>query len=223
MWHTSEGDRVLTGAEAALLKAAVAGVAERIRQEHVARVGQWEYGIRLFDELPSSQRLVLLERVATYLFTETREPLDLTAVNEATVGTLFEHIRSEIELEMDDPDESDTRWREMALAAYEECFCADGVDVTVEEGDDFVRPAATSEDRDAWSDLVESLADRILWDRDYEMEYLFLDAAPDTTEVIKQHLGIDSDYFSAAAPDLATDQAMERVYQRLEKLAHGGS
>jgi hypothetical protein len=223
MWHTSDGDRVLAGAEAALLKAAVTGVAERIREESSAQSEQREYGIRLFDELPGSQRLALLDHVATYLFTTTLEPLDLTAVNEAVIGTLFEYVRSEIDLEIEDAQDLDTRWRGMVLAAYEECFCVDGVDLTVEDGDEFVRPSVTSEDRDAWSDLVESLADRILWDRDYEMEYLFLDTAPDKAEVIKQHLGIDSEYFSAAAPDVATDGEMERIYQRLDKLVDGSS
>ena len=63
--------------------------------------------------------------------------LELTAVNEAAVGALFEHVRWEIELEIilrsDDPLRPDTQWREMVSAAYEECIRADGVDVTTEE------------------------------------------------------------------------------------------
>jgi hypothetical protein len=223
MWHTPEGDRVLRGSEAALLKAAMTDVAERIREESSGHSGQWDYGIQLFDELPWSQRLVLLECVATYLFTETDEPLHLTAVNEATIGVLFEHIRSEIDLEIEDPTHTDTRWRGRVLAAYEACFCVDGIDITVDEDDDFVRPVVISEDRDAWSDLVESLADRILWDRDYEMDSLFLDTAPDKAEMIKQYLGIDSDYFSTAAPDVATDEAAASLFQRLDQLIHGPS
>jgi hypothetical protein len=225
MWHTSEGDRELTGAEAALLKAAITAVVEQIKEECIGHIDQAEYGIRLFDELPWSQRLVLLEQVATYLFTKTRDSLDLTAVNEAAIGILFEHIRWEIELEIvlrsDDPLRPDTRWREMVSAAYEECFCEDGVDVTIEEWDEFAPPDVTSEDREAWSDLIESLANRILWDRDFEMEDLFLDEAPEKTEIMKQYLGIDSDYFSAPAPDVLTDDAVQKVYQRLDELAQG--
>jgi hypothetical protein len=223
MWHTSEGDRELTGAEAALLKAAITSVVEQIKEESVGHMEQVEYGIRLFDGLPWSQRLVLLEQVATYLFTETREPLELTAVNEAAVGALFEHVRWEIELEIilrsDDPLRPDTQWREMVSAAYEECIRADGVDVTTEEWEGFIRPDITSKDQEAWSDLIESLANRILWDRDFEMEDLFLDEAPEKTHLMKQYLGIDSDYFAAAAPDAVTDEAMQRVYQRLNRLA----
>lgn len=225
MWHTSVGDRVLAGAEAALLKAAITAVVEQIKEESSGYVDQAEYGIRLFDELPWSQRLVLLEQIATYLFNTTREPLGLTAVNEAAIGTLFEHIRWEIELEIvlrsEDPTRPDTRWRELVSAAYEECFWQDGADVSDEEWDEFSRPDVTSEDREAWSDLIESLANRILWDRDFEMEDLFLDEAPEKTEVMKQYLGIDSDYFAAAAPDAVTDEAMERVYERLDQLAEG--
>jgi len=225
MWHTSVGNRELAGAEAALLKAAITAVVEQIKEESSGHTDQAAYGIRLFDELPWSQRLVLLEQIATYLFTKTREPLELTAVNEAAIGALFEHIRWEIELEIvlrsDAPQQPDTHWRELVSAAYEDCFREERVDVTVEEWDDFSRPDVISEDREAWSDLVESLANRILWDRDFEMEDLFLDESPEKTEIMKQYLGIDSDYFAAAAPDAVTDEAMERVYERLEELGHG--
>ncbi len=219
MWHTPDGDRELTGAEAALLKAAVTGVAEQIKEESCGHIEQVEYGVRLFDELSWSQRLALLECVATHLFTKTRKPLDLTAANEATVGTLFEHVRGEIEWELDDPFHSNTRWREMVLAAHDACFCPDGVDVTIEDGGEFALPKVTSDDREAWSDLVESLAYCVLWDRDYEMEDLFLDAAPNKAELLKRQLGIDADYFSTAAPDVRADDAAEEVYQRLEQLA----
>jgi hypothetical protein len=223
MWHTSVGNRELAGAEAALLKVAITAVVEQIKEESSGYVDQAEYGIRLFDELPWSQRLVLLEQIATYLFTKTREPLELTAVNEAAIGALFEHIRWEIELEIvlrnEDPLQPDTQWRELVSTAYEECFRDEGADGTIEEWDDFSQPDITSEDRETWSDLIESLANRILWDRDFEMEDLFLDEAPEKTEIMKQYLGIDSDYFAAAAPDAVTDEAMERIYERLDELA----
>ena len=45
--------------------------------------------------------------------------------------------------------------------------------------------------------------------------------APEKTELMKQYLGIDSDYFAAAAPDVLTDDAVEQVYQRLDRLARG--
>ena len=104
MWQTSYGNRTLAGAEAALIKAAVTAVAEQIREESGGFESAWGYGIALFDELTWTQRLMLLDRVATYLLTDTHEPLELTAVNESVIGVLFERIRIELDLEILDEE-----------------------------------------------------------------------------------------------------------------------
>lgn len=63
MWHTPDGDRELRGADARLVKSAITGVVEWIKEEAAVGLDQMRYGIPLFDELPWQRRLLLLERV----------------------------------------------------------------------------------------------------------------------------------------------------------------
>jgi len=198
-----------------LIKAAVSGVVVQIKEESTGCVEQWAYGIGLFDELTWSQRLVLLERVTTYLLTDTSESLELTAVNEAAVAVLFSHVLIEIDCEID-ADQPNSRWREMVLAAYSLCFPNDAAGTDDEE--DFALPTSDCDDRDKWSDLVESLMDRILWDRDFEMEAQFLDTPPEKGAILKNFMGIDQEYYSDAAPDAVSDDAAEQFFQRIENL-----
>jgi hypothetical protein len=215
MWHTPEGDRKLSGAEGRLLKAGLTGVVERLKEESSGHSDQCEYGIGVFDHQTWSQRLALLEQVATYLFSDTEDTLTLTAVNESAIGAIFEHLRSDVELEVEAPYGSRVRIRELVLAAYRESRARNGYD-TADDLDAPCSPAA--DDLEVWSDLIESLADRVLWDRDYEMEYLFMDVDPDKARTMRDHLGIDADYFSSAPPDIAHAEVVENVYQRLSHL-----
>ncbi|WP_152100480.1 hypothetical protein [Lacipirellula parvula] len=213
MWHTSTGERTLIGAEAMLVKEAITGVAEQIMEESGGYMEQWEYGIDRFDELTLSQRLKLLEQVATHLLTATAETLELTAFCEAAVGAIYEHVLVEVDWEIDDDDRPATRWRSLILAAYAECFGEDQGDPE----DDFTLTDATSRDRDEWAHLVECLADNVLWDRDYEMDE-FLDAPPETSRMLRRHMGIDDDYYSASACDTISNEAVEDAYRRLASL-----
>jgi hypothetical protein len=215
MWHTPDGDRTLLGAEAILVKASITGIVESIKDESSGYRGQAEYRITLFDELPDSQRLMLLERVATYLLTDTPRTLDLTAVNEAAIGVIFEHARNEIDREVTRGHPPVTTWRSMALTAYRECFADE--DEASNEGD-FVPSRIDSTDREQWWELLESLANRILWDRDYELADTFLDAPPSESRTLKAMLGVDADYFATAAPDIVDDEQFQKVYGRLDRL-----
>lgn len=216
MWHTSFGDRTLKGAEAALVKAAVTAVAEHIQEESAGFDDSWGYGVQLFDELTWTQRLMLLDSVATYLLTETPATLELTAVNEAVVGVLFECVRMQIDLEIlsiEDP-ELDYYWRTLVLTALREPV-PDEEEEPLDPGSDYLPQDVRCDDHGKWRDAIELLADRILWDRDYEMAGTFLDQPPEKAERLKVYLGIDDDYFSSVAPDAISNATLEATYRRL--------
>lgn len=216
MWHTPAGDRVLTGPEAALLKAAATRVAELIREETSGHGEQWEYEITVFDSLGWTQRLALLDRVMTYLLTSTPKPIPLTAVNEAAVGALFEQIKVDLALEADAHPELGTTFRELVLAAYRASVSA--ADREADEKEEEL-PAVNARSHEEWEILVEVLEDRILWDRDFDMEDLFLDADPDRIAVARHITGIDPEYFSDAVPDALSDEGAKILLHRLEQLA----
>ena len=60
-------------------------------------------------------------------------------------------------------------------------------------------PAADSTDLDLWEQIVESLADNILWDRDFELEAILIDQSPDRSALMKQYLGIDDELENRSA------------------------
>lgn len=219
MWHTSSGDRVIKGAEALMIKSAITEMVEMIREESAEYGEQWEYGVRLFDELEWSQRPALLDQVATYLLTDTRDSLDLSAVNEAAVGAIFEQIKDDVSLEIDvDQDRESidiktptTTWRQMILNACAETF---GGDVD----DEFELPTLTSANHDDWHGIVESLADGILWDRDYEMGSGIFDAPPEKSNMIKQYMGIDDEYYATPAPDAKNGASVDALFEHIDAL-----
>ena len=76
----------------------------------------------------------------------------------------------------------------------------------------FHPPELDCDDIEQWSVTVEFLADQVLWDRDFEMEPIFVDPDPNQIGQIKERLGIDRDYFCLPAPEPNTKE-----YLRLDR------
>lgn len=198
------------------MAAAVTGVAEWIREESSEFGEQWVYGISVFDDLTWTQRLFTLDLVATHLLTDTESFLELTAVNEATVGILFEHVRAEVGIECDSPDESGSSWRDLVMQAYLQTAEPEDVAIDQAAGANQYAPRSPHDvNRGRWDNIIEGLADHILWDRDYEMAGSFLDLAPDHAESMKAHLGIESDYYSSPGIDASSSQEVAGVFDQL--------
>jgi hypothetical protein len=245
MWHTPTGNRIIAGAEAELIRASVGVIVGDLVRAARGQDDCWfDAGIDIFDALPVSQKLAALEQVARHLFTFTREPLPLTAVNESVIGAIFENVRQQVELEVmqQDPYREDwyygeceeeswratdgepwagqelygeefatfedtggvpeCGWRERVLAAAAELREL-GAFGELSHG---IWPEACCTDIYRWDLLIESLADCILWDRDYEMAEAFLDDDPEQAAAKKMMLGIDEDYFTGLAPDPRDEQ-----------------
>ena len=62
-------------------------------------------------------------------------------------------------------------------------------------------PTVDSDDTEEWDFLIQSLADRIIWDHDYQMTAI-QDAAPEQSEYARTVMGIAEDYFTWIPPDL---------------------
>lgn len=243
-WRAPDGCRYLRGAEATLVKELIASMAQRIIDdiEHPDDQERWQFDVDLFDALTPTQQLTLIRNVAEHLLTETDEPMELTATNEAAAYAIFRTLSLELESEIetavareydpewdselwlfafaldDDPTWS-THWRSLSLYAYRECFPDqfDADQVDEDESDDeydcvWLTPHdITCTNAIQWEMVAEGLADRVLWDRDFEMAEEFLDLAPAQATVMKRMMGIDNDYFVCVAPDSrASDIAIVR-------------
>jgi hypothetical protein len=78
-------------------------------------------------------------------------------------------------------------------------------------------PLPGSSDVTEWGELIDSLLDRILEDRDFLAGSLFLDADPSRSRSLKALLGIPHDYFAAIPPD-PTPEELERVRADLRRI-----
>lgn len=228
MWNTRLGKRTLRGAEADLVSAAIAKAVEELRLAiehasfHADAALACEFGVPVFDDLTAGQQLAMFHQVGTYLLRPTEAVLPLTAVSESTVAALFELVRDMLTEELEaeaalarehaeanpeldaDPTEDLFRWRSLVWTAYLASQSQQEVADDLEMG--IVPTGITDEEVDCWYNLVDWLADDILWDRDFELADCFLDSAPEKARLNRTLLGIEGEYFSAIAPDPLPEQ-----------------
>ena len=91
MWNTSAGERVLTGAEAALFMQGFDDLVDGVEFAIKEQESGWS-GVAYFDALSGEQQLVLLSEVGAALLRRDVPAPALTAVNEAAVAACYERL-----------------------------------------------------------------------------------------------------------------------------------
>lgn len=224
-WHTPSGDRHLVGEEAELVRDSIATMVEELASCRETDEEPWRYGVMLFDELSWQQQLAVLDRLATNLLQATSATLELVGVNEAAVAAVYQNILQQIELEIElqpvSPAEFRYRWRQATLDAYRENETDEIVqeEMISQQGDNesIFDLDVDCTDLDQWRWLVESLADRVLWDRDFEMVNEMIDAPPERAAAMRAALGITPGYYTAIAPDPQNHQ-IDALFRSLQEL-----
>lgn len=221
VWETSQGIRTLHGAEAYLVRELVHYLHDQILvgieidEPHFTNVS-------VFDSLQPTQQLAMLHTVAEGLLNSNTAPPKLTATCEGTIYAIFRELETLIEAEVDFEQQltlSDHRLRALARNAWIggcEPSSEDNVLGNAELTGHAI-PDLDCTDMELWADFVESIADHILWDRDFEFEKLVGDASPDQAELLKRQLGINDDYFSTVASDIR-EIDVERVSAQIRLL-----
>jgi hypothetical protein len=210
MWRTSEGNRILRGAEWELFRAGLAVIWDEI-EDCLVDDDSFSSGIAAFDNLQPNQKLALLASVGQALRDASVPMPELTAHCEATVAAVFECIWQSVELEMglecDTGDPNALFWRQLVLAACRE------INETWEES----LPAPDCDEPDVWEGLVDVLAERILWDSDFDMEEDFLDREPVSAEQKTKEMGIAREYYLKPAPE-PTEVELSAIRTTLREL-----
>ena len=201
MYRTSQGDRILLPAEAKLVATALRMMADFLKEMELAM------GVSALDDLQRNQQIVLFHAVARALFCADEPAPQLTACVEAAVGSVYQHIRDELEVEIEEEPILNIRptWRELVLAASREA--------ELELGE---LPAEDCDDKAEWTLLVDCLQDRVLWDEDWQLEGS-MDLDPEASQRLKDTLGIAEDYFVTVPPD-PPDAEAERLLRQLIEL-----
>ena len=201
MWRTSCGERILKGAEAIVF----AGALEDLIDEAAPfEFDDYFLGASAFDRLTPGQKASALSIVGKGLLRKDVPAVALTAVSEATIAAIFEHLRNCITFEIDEP-ECGTNWREQVVAARKE---ATGENILSPKCDAF----------EEWDIEVQCLADGILWDADYDDERLFVDQAPEQSTELKRLVGVPEGYFLAIPDDLSREDAEAQLAAELRKV-----
>lgn len=202
-WNTSSGERILKGKEALLFAFAIKHIID-LSSKHkdiLTDVGKKFRG--RFSKLTKRQQFTVLEDIARCLLIESSSCVELTALNESAVYFIYYWI---IRGFTDDVHLGIELWGNYVVDAYNECF-----QPSYTSSDDYgdipteVPPTLENTIKSVWIDAIEALADRILWDRDFEWENLNL-----THEQLKS-LQTDKEYLKCNKVQASTG-AKERLY-----------
>jgi hypothetical protein len=185
MYHTPAGDRVLRGAERRLFVHSLAIMVDLLTDSD----GDCEFGTTVFDTLTQNQKVAILYKAARCLLCPDEPMPRLTAVLEGAVGTVYRFAEDLVMQEVEEPDVTrpPPTFRSLVLEAARETHVCD---------DD----SRTNGDKADWEILLKCLADRVLWDDDFDVQD-WQDANPETRLRLKQRLGIEDDYYTDVAPD----------------------
>jgi hypothetical protein len=201
MWHTQEGDRVLTGDEGKLFLASLRFMVDILEDDDLEDA--WAFRVEVFDRLTVGQKLTMLRDVARALLDPTEPMPELSAVNEGTVAAVYQNLLDNTLMEVDEDDETQVDqsfryyWRSLIMAAVKEAEQAENVSPDPEWN-----PTIESNAMGDWDTLVAYLENRILWDDgDWDLEEEIADSSPELAQHQKEVLGITDDYFLAVAPD----------------------
>jgi hypothetical protein len=184
MWHTQAGDRILKGAEAQVFAASLVDLISDINLS--PEFDDYELEIPIFDNLTYNQKITILLVIAKGLFKEDVPMLNLTALNEAAIAAVFEHLKFSLQVEIDNEDDI-KYWRTLVRNAL--------VELDYEN-----IPDANEADPDEWDFAIDFLFELILWDTDYLMDNL-MDDSPEVANTIKKEFGIYNEYFTDIVED----------------------
>ncbi|MCD0460517.1 hypothetical protein [Roseiconus lacunae] len=234
-WHTPSGDRIMLGQEADLIRQSISTMVDELVSCRETDESPWEYGVTLFDELSWQQQLALLDRLARGLLEVTEDTVELTGINEAGIAAVYQNVSQQIELEIElqsvSPPEVRCQWRQAALNVYLEnkvieagwrSDCNVHKHVALESSENSVIEdlAPDCDQVDRWQWLIECLADRILWDRDFDLVEEMIDAPPERAAAMRAALGITPGYYTAIAPD-PTETQIDTLFDSLQKRTGG--
>jgi len=222
MWHKNDGDGVLEGANARLLKVAVAAYVENLRepecwddnpadQEWVDEIRSHWLDVKHVARMEHGQRIHMIATVVHALLERSIAAPALTADSEATVYQIYRFLCHAIDIEHDtlndmQADEKDPAFGKLlvstriALAAKEVCPGCDGCGLC---DLDMGGPL------EMWHAIVEDIADTVLWDRDWQMEDSLADSSPTTTRDVKTLTGIEEGYFTTPVEEPSIQQVAQ--------------
>jgi hypothetical protein len=224
IWRTQLGERVLEGVEAEFYLEALHSAVDDLEVSEDAEVEpDWKTGDRIFDTASFNQKVVVLHTcLAALLKPEVPAP-KLTNVLEAAAYAPFAYVRDrvfeEIEAEgvedfTEDEEAIKYGYRLLVWKPFEALIFPNWLAVD-NEMDEF-EPAARkqeaqfsyrSTDYDLWDQAIDELADRIFFDRDWQLSFTHPQVLDGIEKTLGDKVGIDEDYMTTRLPRVSDEEA----------------
>lgn len=221
-WRTPEGERVLTGAEATLVRQSLAYLRDCVVMDLESSDPDdgWSTGIKAFDRLSHPVRLAMLATVGTALFRKTPTCPPLNVLTEGTAGAIFETLNDLVAFELDDEDPEKSDVRALILNAMhqvdreqceideaeEACESGEATEVELSTDDESSgMPHLHCDDPERWRKLIGRLSERVLWDDEFLAPKKHINAPPEN----------DGDYFRVETPK-PTDDEIQALLESLD-------
>jgi hypothetical protein len=160
-----------------LLKSAI----KQQKNNKEVKLKKLSFGNDAFESLSLHEKISAIHFVSTHLFDTEKEAPELTLWMDATIDVLFSRIENHISVFNNDKDEMKfvNAIKKLVIKAYLEHFPKEAMDETnegFEDGEDYSYEdrvykinAYKIKDEIFWREILESLRDVILFDRDFEM------------------------------------------------------
>lgn len=214
-WDTNLGQRVLEDVEAEVYLTAMQDAIEHLQDTRDLDEPEVLTGDRIFDIASFGQKVVLLHHCLSVLLKPDIAAPKLTNVAEAAAYYPFAflnmRLEDEIYIEQAGLNRDETLkyfYRDLLWKAFEAYFLESwqvgqedfGWD---EELDTFHK---RSDNLRIWQIVVDDLADRIFWDRDWTLTSNHPEVLDGMEEALSRPLGLD-DYFTNRLPQISPEQA----------------
>ncbi len=200
MWHTSKGNRILTGPEACVFAEGLLGFLD---DACTWNVDDYETDIKAFDRLTQGQKLFVLRTIAEGLLCAHVPPVPLTGALEGTITAIFDFIEGRVGAELDMGDFG-SDWRRLVWEARQ-------------AAKDELLISMDNPSRDEWEFQIDCLAGQILWDSDYATGELLMDLPPEESEAFKTLMGIPDAYMQTVPEDLS-DEEIETAIKDIRRI-----
>ncbi len=224
-WATSAGVRVLRGPEKELFLFGAFCLYDTIllytdlKEDDENEPVSVDYCSEVFNKMPDEEKIVNLAYVVKELVDET-EPKELYAWSEAIVHAVFCILKQTVndEIELYDPKTNKPQyatWKNKSLRHWLNKCNIKYLDKEVEI------TGIKDTNNEAWEEVIECMQERILWDDDFNMEFIYFEASQEGRIAVNQALGIEPNYFvSVGLPASEDNVRRANVYfETLENLS----
>ena len=218
-WNTNLGKRVLEGAEAKfylhILQAAVEFSQEAVEFDEVEVIT----GDRIFDSASFEQRVVLWHLCLEALLKPEVPVPPLTNVLEAAAYFPFAWLTQRVEDEIAfadcaEKDNDPFYWRRLIWETLNALGMLKVLEAEFEGEEDILPIEVDCEDSLEWENCIDELADRIFWDRDWQVTYNHPQLLDGIEEEFANQTGISEDYVQNRLPKVTqavADAALQKI------------